>query len=276
MDTQLQHALLGMDIAEAIRKRHTTNGAFADRPIDPAHKRAILELLARAPSHFNSQPWRFIVVEDRERRRQLGKIAGESMRMLMEEGRFFQQYRRFFRLTPEEVAATNDGIHLDNMPAVLRPVAKYLFTDRGAAMLNTFQVPRVLGADARKLVESSPLLLGIALSREMYQPDELTGLYTLISLGAVVQTLWLSATALGMGMQFVSTPQEIPSQWARVSDMLGVPADFELMVLMRLGYEDPTIKRPTIDWTSPQRKGIDELAFQERWGAAIDPEPDAA
>lgn len=272
MEPQLPQALLGMDIAEAIRKRHTTNGAFAARPIDPAHKRAILELLARAPSHFNSQPWRFIIVEDEARRRQLGKIAGESMRMLMEEGRFFQQYRRFFRLTPEEATATRDGIHLDNMPAVLKPVAKYLFTERGAAMLNTFQVPRVLGNDARKLVESSPLLLGIALSRELYQPGELTGLYTLISLGAVVQTLWLSATALGMGMQFVSTPQEIPAQWARVSDMLGVPGDFELMVLFRLGYEDPAIKRPTIDWSSPQRKGIDELAFQECWGQPVAPE----
>ena len=57
-----------MDLYEAIRKRHTTNGAFADRPIDPEHKRAILELAARAPSHFNSQPWRFVVVEDLERR----------------------------------------------------------------------------------------------------------------------------------------------------------------------------------------------------------------
>ena len=259
-----------MDLYDAIRKRHTTNGAFADRPIDPAHKRTILELAARAPSHFNSQPWRFVVVEDAERRKALGLIAGESMRDLMADGRFWQQYRRYFRLSPEEVAATNDGIHIDNIPPVLKPFAKYIFTERGASMMNTFQVPRVLGNDARKLVEGSPLLLGIALSHEVYQPDELTGLYTLISLGAVVQTIWLAATSLGIGMQFVSTPQEIPDQWARVAALLGVPPGFELMVLFRLGYEDPAIKRPTIDWSSPQRKGIDELAFQEEWGQAVD------
>ncbi len=56
-----------MDLFEAIRRRHTTNGPFADRPIDPQHKRQILELAARAPSHFNSQPWRFVVVEDEAR-----------------------------------------------------------------------------------------------------------------------------------------------------------------------------------------------------------------
>lgn len=267
-----------MDLHEAIRRRHTTNGAFADRPIEPRHKRLILELAARAPSHFNSQPWRFIVVEDAERRQRLGEIAGDSMRQLMEEGRFFQQYRRFFRLTPEEVEQTKDGIHFDHVPSVLKPFTKYLFTERAVAMLNTFQVPRVLANDARKLVATSPMLLGIALSRELYVPGELTGLYTLISLGAVIQTIWLTATSLGIGMQFVSTPQEIPAQWARVSALLGIPADYELMVLFRLGYEDPSLKRPTIDWTSPQRKGIAELAFQEQWGTplAVDqdnPEP---
>jgi nitroreductase len=114
------------------------------------------------------------------------------------------------------------------------------------------------------------MLMGIALSHEVYKPGELTGLYTLISLGAVIQTIWLAATSLGMGFQFVSTPQEIPEKWALTSALLGVPEGFELMVLCRLGYEDPAIKRPTIDWSSPQRKSIDELAFQEQWGQPID------
>jgi len=263
-------AIPDLNVADAIRKRHTTNGAFAPRPVAAEHKRALLELAARAPSHFNSQPWRFVLVEDAGRRRELGAIAGDSMRQLMAEGRFFQQYRRFFRLSAEEVDASNDGIHIDNMPSVLRPVAKYIFTERGAQMLNTFQVPRVLGNDARKLVESSPLLLGIALSRELYRPGELTGLYTLISLGAVVQTIWLAATAFGMGLQFVSTPQEIPAQWSRVARLLEVPDDWELMLLLRLGYENPAIKRPAIDWTSPQRKPVSELAFQERWGVSVE------
>lgn len=259
-----------MDLLDAIRRRHTTNGPFADRPVAPEHKRLILELAARAPSHFNSQPWRFIVVEDPERRQAIGEIAGMSMRQLMAEGRFWQQYRKFFRLSAEEAEATKDGIHFDNMPSVLKPFAKYLFTERGAQMMNSFQVPRVLGNDARKLVAGSPMLLGIALSRELYRPDELTGLYSLISLGAVVQTIWLTATSLGMGMQFVSTPQEIPEQWALISAMLGVPEEFELILLCRMGYEDAGLRRPTIDWTSPQRKGLDELAFQERWGEPLD------
>jgi nitroreductase len=263
-----------MDLLDAIRKRHTTNGPFEERLVAPEHVRTILEMASRAPSHFNSQPWRFIVIEDAERRKAIGEIAGDSMRQLMEEGRFWQQYRRFFRFSQEEVDANKDGIHFDNMPSVLKPFAKYIFTERGGQMMNTFQVPRVLANDARKLVASSPLLLGIALSRDLYVPNELTGLYTTISLGAVVQTIWLTATSLGMGMQFVSTPQEIPAQWARISQTLNVPDDYELILLFRLGYENPATKRPTIDWSSPQRKGVDELAFREKWGTAFTDELD--
>ncbi len=258
-----------MELFEAIYARHTTNGAFADRPIAAADLQQLLALVARAPSHFNSQPWRFVAVQDAERRRALGAIAGKSMRQLIEEGAFWQQYKRYFRFNQAEVNATSDGIHFDTMPAVLRPFIKYLFTEQGSKVINAMQVPRVLGNDARRLVAGSPLLLGLALNRTEYRPDELSGLYSVISLGAVVQTLWLGATALGMGLQFVSTPQEIPSSWARVGALLAVPAEYELMLLVRLGYLPDDQKRPTIDWTSPQRKSLAELAFAEEWGQPL-------
>ena len=76
-----------MDLYDAIRARHTTNGAFDDRPVSAADKECLLSMAARAPSHFNSQPWRFVVVEDSARRKQIGQIAGESMRRLIEKGR---------------------------------------------------------------------------------------------------------------------------------------------------------------------------------------------
>ncbi|MBA3943586.1 MAG: nitroreductase family protein [Herpetosiphonaceae bacterium] len=265
-----------MDLYDAIHARHTTNGAFDSRPVSQEDKQRLLEMAARAPSHFNSQPWRFILVENAARRKQIGHIAGESMRQLIENGEFWQQYRRYFRFNQHEVDTTHDGIHFDTMPNVLKPFVKYLFTDQGNKVVNAMQVPRVLGNDARKLVESSPLLLGLALNRTEYKPDQLSSLYSVISLGAVVQTIWLSATALGMGLQFVSTPQEIPTQWARVSQLLQIPDNFELLLMLRLGYVNPDIKRPTIDWTSPQRKGIHELAFQEQWGEPLTNEHDAA
>jgi hypothetical protein len=59
---------------------------------------------------------------------------------------------------------------------------------------------------------------------------------------------------------------EVEGQWEKIVKLLNVPDDQALLVLFRLGYTDPNVKRPTIDWSSPQRKGVRELAFTETWG----------
>lgn len=258
------------DLFEAIRSRRTTNGAFKPDPVDPADLHTILEMASHAPSHFNSQPWRFVIVQDAERRAKIADIAGESMRLLIEGGAFWQRYSKYFRFSKEEADRTSDGIHFDNMPALLKPFARYVLSPKGGAVINKFQVPRVLGNDAHKLVGTSPLLLGITLTRTEYQPDQLSGLYSVISLGAVIQTIWVTANALGIGMQFVSTPMEVEGQWEKIVELLEIPDDQALLVLFRLGYVDAAIKRPTIDWSSPQRKRVGELAFGERWGVPLE------
>ena len=85
-------------------------------------------------------------------------------------------------------------------------------------------------------------------------------------MGAVIQTLWLCTTAIGMGMQFISTPGEIPENWKAISDMLKVPEEYEMMAIFRMGYTDPDMKRPSIDWKSSQRKSVSELAFKDQFG----------
>ena len=130
-------------------------------------------------------------------------------------------------------------------------------------------MPRILGNDEEKLVATSPLLFVICLTKDEYKKEELSGFYSVISMGAVIQTLWLATTALGMGMQFISTPGEVPENWAAISNMLNVPDDFEMCAIFRMGYVDPSIKRPTIDWKSSQRKGIKELAYMDKWGREL-------
>ena len=267
-----------MELFDAIRARRTTNGPFADRPINPADLQTLLEMAACAPSHFNSQPWRFIVIQDQVLREQIADIAGDSMQQLMQGGRFWQRYRKYFRFSQAEIDSKGDGILIDTMPPILKPFAKYLFTERGGDMMNKFQVPKVLGKDARKLVAGSPLLLGITLDTHEYRDDDLSGMYSVISLGAVMQTIWLSATALGMGMQFISTPMEVEGQWQKIVELLQIPNQHELLVLYRLGYVDSEARRPTIDWTSSQRKRTAALAYADSWDTPLhfDPEQQQA
>lgn len=259
-----------MNLLEAIRRRRTTNSKFASTPVRPEHIKLLIEAASRAPSHFNSQPWRFVLIRDAENREALAQLAGTSMKELME-GPFFSRYRSYFRFDTREADGKRDGIYIDHMPRILRPFIRQVFNPNSGKLLGTFGVSRMLGNNQAEIVRNSPLIIAICMSKAEYKPGELAGLYSSISLGAVVQTFWLVTTSLNMGMQFISTPLEVPERKALIAEMLGVPDDYELVALFRMGYKDTGVERNTIDWTSSQRKSFAELASADRWG---DPLPD--
>lgn len=255
-----------MDLFDAIINRKTTNTAFADKKITQEHMELLVKMASHSPSHFNSQPWRFILIENESIIKKIAKIAGDSMVQLMDDGRFWKQYRKYFRFSEDEIEKTKDGIHIDHLPAFLRPFAKSIFSEAGGKIISRFKVSRILGNDEEKLVATSPLLFVILLTKEEYKKEELSGFYSVISMGAVIQTLWLSTTAIGMGMQFISTPGEIPVNWNAISGILKVPDDYEMMAIFRMGYIDPEMKRPAIDWKSSQRKSVNELSYKNIYG----------
>lgn len=258
-----------MDLFDAIVNRKTANSKFANKKVSDEHIELLIKMSSHCPSHFNSQPWRFIAVTDETTIGKIAKVAGDSMVQLMDDGRFWKQYRKYFRFSEEEMEKTKDGIHIDHLPAVLKPFVRSIFSETGGKVMAKFKVPRILGNDEEKLVASSPLLFVICLTKDEYKKEELSGFYSVISMGAVIQTLWLVTTAIGMGMQFISTPGEIPENWKALSDLLNVPDEYEMCAIFRMGYVDPDMKRPTIDWRSSQRKEINELAFKDSWGKPL-------
>ena len=263
-----------MDFLEVVKRRRTTNGPFLPDPIRPEHQRLLVEVAGMAPSHFNSQPWRFILLEDREKIEEVARISGDSMKQLLEEGTFWKRYRPYFRFSEAEMEERRDGIFFDQMPAVLKPFSRQVFSTTGQAVMNRFGVPKTLGEDNRKLVAGSPLLLAVLLDKTEYRPGELSGFYSVFGMGAAVENIWLTTAELGMGIQFVSTPMEIPENWKRLQSLLKVPDDLELMAVYRLGYLPENRRRPTIDWSSRQRKRISQYVFRETCETPeADPEP---
>lgn len=258
-----------MELQEAILSRRTTNTKFAEEKVSQEHIELLIRMASFAPSHFNSQPWKFIVVEDKETIGRIGKIACDCMVQLMEEGTFWKKYEKYFRITKEEIENSKDGIHIDHFPKVLKPFAKQIMSEKGGKLMAKLKIPRILGKDEEELVASSPILFVILLNKEEYKPGELSGYYSTISMGAVIQNLWLITTDIGMGMQFVSTPGEIPEKWKEISDMLNVPDNYEMAAIFRMGYKVKDIKRPTIDWKSEQRKSPEDLAFKNKWGQSL-------
>lgn len=251
-----------MEFLDVVFNRKTTNGPFLPDPVSQDHQKLLMQVAGAAPSQLNSQPWRFVVVEDRGTIGQIAAISGESMTQVMAEGTFFERYKRYFRFSEAEMEQRRDGMLFDQLPALLRPFTKRVFTPSGQTLMNKLRVPQTLGEENRKLVAGSPLLLGVMLDRTEYRPNELSGFYSVFSMGAAMENLWLTTVELGMGIQFVSFPMEVPANWKRVESILQVPEELELMAVYRLGYLPEKQRRPAIDWSSRQRKRPSQYVFR--------------
>jgi len=267
-----------MEFLDVVRRRATTNGPFLPDPVSEEHQRLLMEVAGRAPSQLNSQPWRFVVVEERETIETIARISGESMTEAMAGGTFFDRYKPYFRFSEAEMERRRDGMLFDKLPAPLRPFTSQVFTPRGQKLMNGLRVPQTLGEENRKLVAGSPLLLGVMLDRAEYRPGELSSFYSVFSMGAAMENVWLTTVELGMGIQFISFPMEVPGRWQQIVDLLGVPDDLELMAVYRLGYLPVDQRRPRIDWTSHQRKLPSQYVFrgtcatpQEGWDEPVAP-----
>jgi nitroreductase len=252
-----------MELRDAILRRRTTNGPFEPDPVSLEHQHRLIEAASRAPSHFNSQPWRFILITDDRIRARISEIAGRTMGDLMEGGRFFDRYKKYFRFSKKELLERRDGIFIDQLPGPLRPFVKQIFSNTGQKIMNKLGVPKTLGRDNAKLVGASPLLLAALLTREEYVPGELSGFYSLLGLGMAIENVWLTTVDLGMGIQFISTPMEFPEAWQEIRELLRVPDDLEVIALYRLGYVPEAARRPSIDWTSRHRKRFEQYVFRD-------------
>jgi nitroreductase len=252
-----------MEFLDVVRRRRTTNGPFLPDPVRPEHQRLLIEAAGRAPSQLNSQPWRFVMIENRDTIDRIARISGDSMTEAMSNGTFFERYKRYFRFSRAEMERRRDGMLFDKLPAALRPFTSQAFTARGQRVMNMLRVPQTLGEENRKLVGGSPLLMGVMLDRAEDRPDELSSFYSVFSMGAAMENVWLTTVELGMGIQFISFPMEVPDRWQQIVDLLQVPHELRLMAVYRLGYVPVEQRRPAIDWVSHERRLPSQFVFRE-------------
>ena len=252
-----------MDLFDAIARRRTTNGPFTSEPVSEADQKRLMQVAAAAPSQLNSQPWRFVLIEDRSMIETIAAISGSSMTEAMSNGSFFERYKRWFRFSRAEMDQRRDGMLFDRLPALLRPFTGQVFTSRGQATMNRLRVPQRLGEENRRLVAGAPLLIGAMLDRSEARPGELSSFYSTFSLGAAMENVWLATGALGLGIQFVSFPMEVAGRWAELEKLLRVPDDLQLMAVYRVGHVPPRERRPAIDWSSRERRAPSQFVFRE-------------
>jgi nitroreductase len=67
-----------VDLFEAIAKRHSYRGDFAERPVPRADLQKIVQAGIQAPSGYNGQSTSFVIVDDRSLVGRIGEITGNA------------------------------------------------------------------------------------------------------------------------------------------------------------------------------------------------------
>jgi nitroreductase len=236
-----------MSLLDIIRSRHSSRVLFDPAKIIPSDDFAqILEAARWAPTAHNMQNFEVVVVDDRNVLAALASIESETSQVFVEEN--FAQ----LSFSEEELRRKKVGLLASMFPPSWRTPGQKPHLDEEHAH-------SVLGDPMRK---SSAVLVVLYDSRKR-APASAGDVLGLISLGCVLENMWLVAESLGIGFQVQSalSSERVERQ---VQALLGVPDHFRVGFAVRLGYpaapvRDLRIRRDISDFVHRNRFGRTEL-----------------
>ena len=209
-----------MRLAELIRTRRSQRGAYAaDRPVSRAELAAICEAARWAPTAHNMQNFELLIVDRAELLAAAGAIPVRSTVEFLAEN-YAQLHGSI-----EELQRTGTGL-LSTMfpPAWLTP------SQFGAACEQATPLAHSL--------QAAPCLILVLFDPRRRAPASSGDRLGFMSLGCVLENMWLTAHALGLSCQILSVLSSADCE-APLRQLLSIPAELEVAFAMRLGHALP-------------------------------------
>ncbi len=201
-----------------IEKRQSARAPFdAGRPVPREALEKILEAARWSPTAHNMQNFEVVVVDDRKLLEEIAGIKGPVSEVFIKEN-----YAQL-SFSEEELKKKKVGILGTMFPASWRtPGAKPKAGEEDASMQN-------------RLVQMSSSLLVVLYDPSRRAPASEGDFLGVMSLGCVMQNMWLAAQSLGIGFQIISS---LSGDYIEgiVKRMLGVPSRLRIAFSARLGY----------------------------------------
>jgi nitroreductase len=207
------------DILDIIRSRHSSRMPFdPQRRVSDEDLRLILEAARWAPTAHNMQNFEAIVIDDEEMLAAISTIRAPPSET------FIRENYAQLSFSEDELRQRKTGLLATMFPAAWRAPAQKLEEEVDAEHAS-------LGGS----MKNCPALLIIVYDTRKRAPASEGDVLGIMSLGCVMQTLWLMAEALGIGVQILSAVSGAQAE-DHLHRLLGLPAPLKIAFACRLGY----------------------------------------
>jgi len=206
-------------ILEIIQERQSARGPFdPERPVARQDLEQILEAARWAPTAHNMQNFEIVVVDDKKQLEAIGKIRSHVSETFLREN--YQQ----MSFSADELRRKKVGVLASMFPPSWRkPDAK---ADSADPMAHAF-----LGG----VLQHAPLLLIVVYDSTKRAPASEGDILGMMSLGCVMENMWLMADSLGIGFHILSALSAEAVE-KELRGLLNLPQQMKIAFACRLGY----------------------------------------
>ncbi len=194
-------------VFEVIKNRRSIRKYKPD-PIPRDTLERLMEAARWAPSGENAQPWRFVIVEDREKIKAIGKVAGMADR------------RQF----SAEFAA---GETEKRLKKIKDPKKRQKVMEK------------LTGGHVSSFLENAPLVIIVCGKKDVWDLP--------YDCSAAIENILIMAVAAGLGTCWVESPVMDVRDEEKIKAMLEIPKSMKVLTAISVGYPDESPKpRPRL------------------------------
>ncbi len=231
-----------MEVLKLIEERQSARGPFdPERPIAQEDLKQILEAGRWSPTAHNMQNFEIVVVDDKKLLEAIGGIRHPVSETFIREN--YEQ----LSFSEEELLRKKVGILGTMFPLSWRtPGAK-------------LEEPEQFNSSLGRVIQTSSVLLIVVYDPGRRAPASEGDFLGAISLGCVMENMWLMANALGIGFHVVSSLSADQVE-KEVKSILDIPDHLMIAFSVRLGYPVSAakylrVRREVPDFTHHNRFG---------------------
>lgn len=194
-------------VFEAIKNRKSIRKYKPD-PIPQDKIERLIEAARWAPSGENAQPWRFIIIEDKDKIKTIGSIAGMADR------------RQF----SAEFAA---GETAERLKKIKDPAKRQKVMDK------------LTGGHVSSFLENAPLVIMVCGRKDVWDLP--------YDCSAAIENILIMAVAEGLGTCWVESPVMDVRDEEKIKMLLKIPKSMKVLTALAVGYPDENPKpRPRL------------------------------